>query len=377
MTEETTVASSDANSIAHLAGIATTTEAGVIPGTAPQEMETMEVEKEPTFESQDGKDVKAGAEGKDAAEADDPKDADDPSEKDIKDEAPRKAKEPQSRVRWTDDGGFEVTRGDEKLVLSEEEVSRIARKRIGRAHEQAREAKTELAQEREARLKAERDLAQAKLAQEQAAEKQPTSPDKPWTAQGADKPAMEDFDSVDEWADARDEWKAAQAETKQLEKEQPADGLTDEQREAQTQWFAKAKEFSQEALKVYGDEYQTHVIDNDEAPFSPIFVDVVREVADDPAALLIGLGKDVDTAHQIAGMIIEGQGAKAIKTLARFEAALGKTIAADTDGDTPAAVPTRPTMKPPKPAGTPRRSPADLAEQSTDDYFAWRKSQNW
>lgn len=360
MTEKTTVASSDANSIAHLAGIATTTEAGVIPGTAPQEMETMEVEKEPTLQSKDDAD-----------------EADDPGEKDIKDEqsvkSEHKAKEPQSRVRWTDDGGFEVTRGDEKLVLSEEEVSRIARKRIGRAHEQAREAKTELAREREARLQAERDLAQAKLGREQAAEK--TSPDKPWTAQGADKPAMEDFDSVDEWADARDEWKAAQAKPEQPK--QPADGLTDEQREAQAAWLAQAKEFSNEALKVYGDEYQEHVIDNDEAPFSPIFVDVIREVADDPAALLIGLGKDVDTAHQIAGLIIEGKGAKAIKALAKFEAALGKTIAADTDGDTPAAVPTRPTMKPPKPAGTPRRSPADLAEKSTDDYFAWRKTQNW
>ena len=387
MTEVATDASGAANEFAHLSGIATSTEAGVLPTSPVIEGEVMtpEEDKGVTIEDKPTEDKATPV----AATEDKPT-GDTPTESkaDTKDEPGEETPTPRSRTGWTDDGGFEVDRGEgkEKVVLSKDEVKGIASKRIGKATEQTRTARAELAQEREnrQRLELERSQLQTQLAEAKTAAKEPVAdPKKPWTAKGADKPVMETFESVEDWADAREEWRDAQkpaADTEKPAAEKKADPVDEKavkQQQAVDAWNKKRDAFNEEAIEKYGDDYK-ELLANDEVPLFPVFVDIVRDIAEDPAKVFIALGKDLEAAHEIADLITEKQGPKAVKLLAMFEASLGaiEKSVANTDGELPAAEKTIPGINPPKASGNPRRSPIEMAKD-TDAYYGWRKDQKW
>lgn len=223
-------------------------------------------------------------------------------------------------VRWLKDGSYEVKREDgTKVVLSEDEVRRIARRRIDRATAQLRSTERAVA-EQKAQFEAQLAAARSELDQ---LKKKPGD----GTADTDKPPMLEDFDSVEEWADARDEWKRARDA-------KPTTGLAPEQR-------AHIEDLGRRAAAMMDDgtarfeNFDTVVRNNEQAPFDPVMVGFVFGETEDPTAVFYALGSDLDEARHIRTLLHHGDVKAATRAILRVEALAtrGKRVDDDADSD--------------------------------------------
>ena len=283
-----------------------------------------------------------------------------------------------ARVAWGENGGFHIQPGegvqvdeDGKIVLDGEVVKRIASKRIGQAHEKEKAAREEAAaaRERAAALEAELQALRAGKPPAPADDGEEPPADKPWAAKGAKAPVLEDFETVEAWADARDEWKEAQrapAARQPAARPADADGVATEMTEGRKAALLAAVEAGKAK---HGDGFLDAVKD---VPLPPEMFDAVLE-SDYGADVLLYLGEHPDEAADLAAL----SGKPLLRAIAKIEARLEDSDAGHETGDDAAsadattgeeATPPRapapkhvPTISPVRAGSAPRRDPVALA----------------
>lgn len=289
------------------------------------------------------------------------------SDKDDKDDQDDESKDTK-RGRFLEDGRYEVTKADgTKIVLDRDELPPA-----GVSRRKWYQTLTQQVEDSQAALKTQAEQHAAELAAiKQQISEQRQADDvkvKPWLADGATRPSIEDFESVDEWADARDEWKAAQdahAEPAQPEK---ADAQPSET-EAQAKLARDAALMLEEGAERFPD-FDTVVKQNKDAPFDPYMTSFLLAEADDAPAAFHYLGGHVDEARQVRALLEQGDVRGAIRALAKAEARASLQPGAqagtahdsgvDTEADTPRPVRASSAPAPIRPVnGTapPRRDP--------------------
>ena len=219
------------------------------------------------------------------------------AEKTDKDDGEKKSG--RDRTRFLEDGKYEITREDgTKIVLDEDEVRRIARRKTDRMYKQ-------VATERAAREALERQV------QQQSGPSAEQLADKPWLAKGAAAPRLEDFEDPNDALAARDEWSAAQrapdageaAQLQQLQRLQ-AD-------------VSAAAEDGKERFQ----DFQEKVFENPNLPFDVPMIAFLTQSADDHAGVMYHLATHPEDALAIRQALATNE-RQALKLLARAEAAI-------------------------------------------------------
>ena len=277
------------------------------------------------------------------------------------DDEDEKAEKGERKGRFLEDGRYEVTKADgTTVILDRDELppAGVSRRKwyqtLSKQVEESQQALQEQ-QERHARELAE---IKAQIAETRHAE---DVKDKPWLAKEAPRPSVEDFDSVDEWADARDEWKAAQEAHAKPEQQPAAD---DAQRAAQAKLARDAAAMLEEGTERFED-FEDVVKNNPSAPFDTLMTSFLIAEAEDAPAAFHYLGSHVDEAKQIRVLLDQGNVRGAIRALAKAEARTSGTSAdkaPDSGFDTEARPPARASsapapIRPVNGAAPPRRNP--------------------
>lgn len=272
-------------------------------------------------------------------------------------------------VSWTDEGGFRVKPGkgftiaeDGSVLFDPEVAQRMANKRVGRTREEERAAARHRIEEVERRYQAEIE-ALKKGGSTQA----PT--DKPWAAKGAAKPSMDDFESVEQWADARDEWKDAQAAQPDLQSQgaKPAKGSPpSDEASGPTEFDTAVRTLFEAGVERFEDF---------DAVAGPIELneEVLRATMASDAApdLLYYYGKHPEAADELNDL----EGYPLIRAIATIEARMTTSAQPDSTPSTkPGITPPQrkevtPVINPVRPGASPRRSLTDLAAADDADGF--------
>jgi hypothetical protein len=174
-----------------------------------------------------------------------------------------------------------------------------------------------------------------------APEGQPAQPqNRPATADEP-RPSWEngDWESMDQYQDALDAWRDRQAARKSgqppapssLQGSQPGDEPNMAPNEV---WLSEAQRILTEGAEAYGDDWQTYVVANEAAPFDQEFTQFLFSEVDNPAAMLLELGRNTEEAIEIRQMLAEGKTVKAARALGKVEARIGST-GPTTDDDGP------------------------------------------
>ena len=232
-------------------------------------------------------------------------------------------------VKAMPDGKYVVTRADgTRIELSEDEIKGLAQKRIAAATYKQREAERR-ADDYRARFEA----AQQATAQQDGGEQADTPQNGRQSAGDDARPSWEngDWESMDQYQDALDAWRDRQAARRSGQ--QPAGEQGSRGDEAPTApnevWLAEAQRVLTEGAETFGDDWQTYVVGNDAAPFDQEFTQFLFSEVDNPAAMLLELGRNTDEANEIRQMLAEGKTVKAARALGRIEARIPTT---DDDG---------------------------------------------
>jgi hypothetical protein len=213
-------------------------------------------------------------------------------------------------VRWLRDGSYEVRREDgTKVVLSEDEVRRIARRRIDRATAQLRNREREF-EAMEAKRSQEIEQLRREIKQSQ----NESRTEQPKTENAA--PKLEDFESMEQFLDARDEWR-----DRQRAGNQPGE-LSNTQLEELRSLGARTAKMMGDGTKRF-DDWDDVVTNNQDAPFDPVLTRFVLDITGrdgDAPAVFYALGADVETARHIRALLAAGDERGAIRALALAEA---------------------------------------------------------
>lgn len=287
-------------------------------------------------------------------------------------------------VRWTDEGGMRIEPGhgasidaNGNIVLDPEVAQRMATKRVMRVRDEERARADRLL--REERAKFERERPAPKV-----------DSDKPWTAKGAEKPQLADFDDVEQYMDARDEWRDAQNRKDTPVEKADGPNLDDEglptrdSFESDEEW-QEAVDEKKFALKhgtliaAMMNEGKTLYEDYDEVA-GPVVLsrDALEAVleSDNAAEILYHLGSHPESIEKLQGL----EGSRLHKAIGRIEDALhtpqGTVVpnAPTATAQAPSLQPV-PVTKPTRGAAPPRSNPVDLAaQQDADGFFSHLKS---
>lgn len=241
----------------------------------------------------------------------------------------------QPKIKARPDGTYELERADgTKLELSEDEIQGLAKKRVARATWQQREAERK-AEDYRKRL--------------EASGSQPSQTSQPADAADDDQqpPSWEngDWNSMDEYLQARDAWRdrqmgrapsgqkapqTSQADGSQSSSADPAPGFNAE-------WVQEAQRVMAEGAERFGDDWQTHVVNNDKAPFDVDLTNFVFSRVDDAAGMLVELGRNTQDAVSIRKMLLKGDQVGAALALGKISARIesgsaGTSTSSDDDG---------------------------------------------
>lgn len=242
----------------------------------------------------------------------------------------------QPKIKARPDGTYELERADgTKLELSEDEIQGLAKKRVARATWQQREAERK-AEDYRKRLEASGSPPQ-----------QQTSQPADATADDQQPPSWEngDWNSMDEYLQARDAWRdrqmgraptgqkppqTSQADGSQGPSADPAAGFN-------TEWVQEAQRVMAEGAERFGDDWNTHVVNNAAAPFDVDLTNFVFSRVDDAAGMLVELGRNTQDALNIRQMLLEGDQVGAAlalgKVAARIESgSAGTSTSSDDNG---------------------------------------------
>ncbi len=282
---------------------------------------------------------------------------------------------PPAWVTWTEEGGFKVKPGkgftiaeDGSVVFDPEVAQRMANKRVGRTREQERQAAQRRIEEVERKYQAEIEaLKKGGGAQQEA------SGEKPWAVHGAAKPVLEDFDSVEQWADARDEWRDAQTRGPQKAEDVGRGDAdrTDAGRAEPSPFDAAVKEMFEAGVAAFED------FDAVAGPVELNQAVLEATMASERAPeLLYFYGKHPEVADELNDLEGYPLLVAIAKAEARMTAQAGPTAASGSRDDntrTPGATPPRkevtPVISPVRPGASPRRSLSELAADDDADGF--------
>jgi hypothetical protein len=245
------------------------------------------------------------------------------------DGAGEKKPKPKGGIKAMPDGTYVLTRDDgSKVQLNESELEGIAQKRIAKATFKQREA------ERRA------DEFRARLEQAQGTQDPTPAPNAPPTKADDPRPSWEngDWDSMDQFIDARDAWRERDSARKAGKPATTSDEGSQRQDEqgldaASQVWLSEAQRVLSEGEEAFGDDWQTYVVKNEAAPFDQEFTKFLFGEVDNPAAMLVELGRDVEKALEIRQMLAEGKTTKAARALGRFEARIDTARGGDSSDD--------------------------------------------
>lgn len=280
---------------------------------------------------------------------------------------------PPGWLEWDrEGGGFKVIAGkgfsiDENgdLVIDRDIASRIANKRVSRARAIERDEARKRIEDVERKYQAEIEaLKKGGGAQQEA------SGDKPWAVHGAAKPVLEDFDSVEQWADARDEWRDAQ--TRGPQKAEPDTGKTDAGQQAEPSPFdAAVRDLFEAGLAAFED------FDAVAGPveLNPAVLEATM-ASDRAPELLYFYGKHPEVADELNDLEGYPLLVAIAKAEARMTAQAGPTAASGSHDDrrqsqgvTPPKREVTPVISPVRPGASPRRSLSELAADDDADGF--------
>lgn len=272
-------------------------------------------------------------------------------------------------VTWTEEGGFRVKPGkgftiaeDGSVIFDPEVAQRMANKRVGRTREEERAAARRRIEEVERKYQAELE------ALKKGGTTPAQEPGKPWAAKGAPKPVLEDFDSVEQWADARDEWRDAQTASAAPAKadDTPAG---DQGGHEPSPFDAAVKEIFEVGVARYED------FDAVAGPIELSAAVLEATMSSDMAPdLLYFYGKHPEVADELNDL----EGYPLLVAIAKAEARMTATMGGNTNGshDTrqsqgtpPPKKEVTPVINPVRPGASPRRSLSDLAADDDADGF--------
>lgn len=280
----------------------------------------------------------------------------------------------QEKSEKKDEENTDKSEKDEKPAIKEKDKDTV--KRIGTLTKKWRTAERERDYERQKRVEAENELKKLKA-----------------SIPATDKPSREDFDTVEEYADALSDWKI-----EKLKAEMSASKTEKDISEKETEELRKAQEIDDQLsdMKDRGidayDDFET-VVYRKELEL-PEFVVEIALLSEIPEHILYYLGKNPDTAAEISTM----SPAKAAKELGKIEVEVAAKLPkpntsqdggevkeegtkkergeASTKEDESATSIKKKTTKapdpidPPKSTGDIQKSPEDM---SPKEYRAWRE----
>ena len=269
-------------------------------------------------------------------------------------------------VTWTEEGGFKVKPGkgftideDGSVIFDPEVAQRMANKRVGRTREEERAAARRRIEEIERKYQAELEALRKGSAQQDA------DTGKPWAVKGAAKPVLEDFDSVEQWADARDEWRDAQtASAAKADDKQAADQGGKES----SPFDAAVKDLFEAGVAKFED------FDAVAGPIELSAAVLEATMSSDMAPdLLYFYGKHPEVADELNDL----EGYPLLVAIAKAEARMTATTGGNngshdtrqTQGTTPPKREVTPVINPVRPGASPRRSLSDLAADDDADGF--------
>lgn len=273
-------------------------------------------------------------------------------------------------VTWTEEGGFRVKPGkgftiaeDGSVIFDPEVAQRMANKRVGRTREEERAAARRRIEEVERKYQAELEALRKGGAQQDA------DTGKPWAVKGAAKPVLEDFDSVEQWADARDEWRDAQtASITKADDKQAADQGGKEP----SPFDAAVKDLFEAGVAKFED------FDAVAGPIELSAAVLEATMASDQAPdLLYFYGKHPEVADELNDL----EGYPLLVAIAKAEARMTATMGGkpatsgspdntrQSPGTTPPKREVTPVINPVRPGASPRRSLSDLAADDDKDGF--------
>lgn len=268
-------------------------------------------------------------------------------------------------VTWTEEGGFRVKPGkgftiaeDGSVIFDPEVAQRMANKRVGRTREEERAAARRRIEEVERKYQAELEALRKGGAQQDA------DTGKPWAVKGAAKPVLEDFDSVEQWADARDEWRDAQTAPAKADDKQAADQGGNEP----SPFDAAVKDLFEAGVAKFED------FDAVAGPIELSAAVLEATMASDQAPdLLYFYGKHPEVADELNDL----EGYPLLVAIAKAEARMTATMGGNngshdtrqSQGTPPPKREVTPVINPVRPGASPRRSLSDLAADDDADGF--------
>ncbi len=223
------------------------------------------------------------------------------------------AEKPKHKGKFLEDGRYEVTREDgSTFTLNRDELPPA-----GVSKRRWYQDLTSQIKKNEDELRAEREQHAAEIAELRSrldkGEQDEQIEEKPWTAKGAEKPSLDDFDSVEDWADARDEWNEAQ---------KAPDPVPPEQQRLQEEFTRDAANLLKEGPTRFKD-FDEVVTNNADAPFDPLMSSFLLKESEDAAAVFHHYGTNVEAAREIRAMLDRGDFKGAIRAVVKTEAQLG------------------------------------------------------
>ena len=299
------------------------------------------------------------------------------------------------------DGTYVVTRPDgTRVTLTEDELGKVASKRVARYAYQRAEADRQAAALREENAKLKAQL-EGRGSQAQG-DAQRQDPNQQRQAGDSDpKPTWESgqFETFDDFADARDAWRERQREKAAApanEQGANAGGETIEvggQRVKLpegfdaakfTEWNNRSIEMFKDGAERFGEDFQKTVT-ADGLPFDPAFTDFIYHESDDTAGVIYTLAKDPDFAKSLRDDLAAGRGTRVARELGLIEArtsnSTGNRSSEGIDSETGADQQTRARNKisnaPPPPPRVESSGSAGLrkdpGEMTQREYEAWRE----
>ncbi len=273
-------------------------------------------------------------------------------------------------VTWTEEGGFRVKPGkgftiaeDGSVIFDPEVAQRMANKRVGRTREEERAAARRRIEEVERKYQAELEALRKGGAQQDA------DTGKPWAVKGAAKPVLEDFDSVEQWADARDEWRDAQTASITPAKADDKQAADQGGREP-SPFDAAVKDLFEAGVAKFED------FDAVAGPIELSAAALEATMSSDLAPdLLYFYGKHPEVADELNDL----EGYPLLVAIAKAEARMTATMGGNNgshdtrqqQGATPPKREVTPVISPVRPGASPRRSLSDLAaDDDADGFFA-------
>lgn len=262
------------------------------------------------------------------------------------DEAPKQRQQKQKPpgVKAMPDGRYVVQRADgTRIELTEDEIKGLAQKRIAAATYKQREAERR-ADDYRARYEAAQQTQGAPEGQPAQPQNRPATDDPRPSWENGDWESMDQYqDALDAWRDrkaarepllTKEAYEAWRASEDAFQRQDPSQNGDEPNMAPNEVWLSEAQRILAEGAEAYGDDWQTYVVANEAAPFDQEFTQFLFTEVDNPAAMLLELGRDTEKAIEIRQMLDEGKTVKAARALGKVEARIGST-GPTTDDDGP------------------------------------------